>query len=109
MSVAKKAKKDSGRSFQEALTESFGVIERNGKAFCIICTESVVCRTSSVRRHFNTNHKSVAKLGETEKKEFLQVQLRKYHSHSVSFCDYLSRTNYVINAISNFAVSSKTW
>ena len=93
----KSTKKDSGRSFQEAWTESFGVIERNGKALCIICTESVVCRTSSVRRHFNTNHKSVAKLGETEKKEFL-VQLRQYHSQSVSFCNYLSWTNYLINA-----------
>jgi len=41
MSVAKKAKKDNWRSFQEACTESFGVIEYNGKALCILCIESV--------------------------------------------------------------------
>ncbi|XP_073515718.1 harmonin-binding protein USHBP1 isoform X3 [Phyllobates terribilis] len=58
MSTAKKAKTDSGRSFQEAWTESFGVIECNGKALCTLCNESVVCRTSSVRRHFDTNHKT---------------------------------------------------
>jgi len=40
MSVAKK--RYSGRSFQEAWTESFGVIERIGKALCIICAESSV-------------------------------------------------------------------
>ncbi|XP_034262212.1 general transcription factor II-I repeat domain-containing protein 2-like [Pantherophis guttatus] len=72
MSTAKKAKADSGRSFQEAWTESFGVIERDGKALCILCYESVVCRTSSVRRHFETNHKSIVKLSETDRKEFLK-------------------------------------
>jgi len=32
----------SGRSFQEAWTESFGVIERIGKALCILSAESSV-------------------------------------------------------------------
>jgi len=43
MSVAKKAKKDNWRLFQEAWTESFGVIECNGKALgpYILCSESV--------------------------------------------------------------------
>jgi len=43
MSVAKKAKKDNWRSFQEACTESFGVIKCNGKALgpYILCAESV--------------------------------------------------------------------
>jgi len=41
MSVAKKAKKENWRSFQEACTEPFGVIEHNRKALCILCTESV--------------------------------------------------------------------
>ncbi|XP_060548259.1 general transcription factor II-I repeat domain-containing protein 2A-like [Pantherophis guttatus] len=94
MSAAKKAKRDSGRSFQEAWTESFGVIEHNGKALCVLCNESVVCRTSSVRRHLDTNHKSVAKLGETERREFLEGKLRKY-SQDLSFCDDLSRTNHL--------------
>ncbi|XP_026538860.1 general transcription factor II-I repeat domain-containing protein 2A-like [Notechis scutatus] len=87
MSTAKKAKTDSGRSFQGAWTESFGVIERNGKAFCVLCHESVVCRTSSVRRHFETNHKSVAKLDETERKQFLEEELRKYRSQYSSVCN----------------------
>jgi len=72
MSVAKEAKKDSGRSFQEAWTESFGLIERNGKALRIICTESVVCRTSNVRRPFNTTTKMLPNLVKLRKKSFLK-------------------------------------
>ena len=41
MSVAKKAKNITGRSFQETWTESLGVIERSGKASCILRAESV--------------------------------------------------------------------
>ncbi|XP_012928620.1 protein FAM200A-like isoform X1 [Heterocephalus glaber] len=107
MTTAKKAKlkTDSGRSFQEAWTESFGVIECNGKALCILCSKSVVCRTSSVRRHFDTNHKSVAELGETERKEFLEEKLRKYRSHYLSFCNYLSKTNHLTTASFQISLS----
>ncbi|KAG9485345.1 hypothetical protein GDO78_008432 [Eleutherodactylus coqui] len=98
MSTAKKSKPDSGRSFQEAWTESFGVIECNGKALCILCNESVVCRTSSIRRHFDTNHKSVSQLGKTERKEFLEGKWRKYNSQHLSFCNYLSKTNHLTAA-----------
>ncbi|XP_072282288.1 uncharacterized protein [Pyxicephalus adspersus] len=75
-STAKKAKTDSGRSFQKAWTETFGVIECNGKALCILCNKSVVCRTSSVKRHLDTNHKSVAKLDLTLHFEVLNKQLQ---------------------------------
>ncbi|KAM5138157.1 general transcription factor II-I repeat domain-containing protein 2A-like [Mantella aurantiaca] len=98
MSKAKKAKTDSGRSFQEAWTESFGVIERNEKALCVLCNESVVCRTSSVRRHFDTNHNSVAKLSEPEIRDFLEGKVRKYHSQYLSFCNYMSKTNHLTAA-----------
>jgi len=51
-----------------------------------------------VTRHFNTDNKSVAKLGETEKKEYLEVKLSKSHSRCVCFRNYPSRTNYMIAA-----------
>ncbi|XP_013377247.1 PREDICTED: uncharacterized protein LOC102014543 [Chinchilla lanigera] len=107
VTTAKKAKlkPDSGRSFQEAWTESFGVIERSGKALCILCSKSVVCRTSSVRRHFDTNHRSVAELGETERKEFLEGKLRKYHFQYLSFCNYLSKTNHLTAASFQISLS----
>lgn len=103
MSTAKKAKTDSGRSFQEAWTETYGVIERSGKALCIMCNESVVSRTSSVKRHFETNHNSVAELGLAQRKEFLVGKLKKYHSQSLSFSNYLSKTNHL--TVASFQIS----
>ncbi|XP_034277662.1 uncharacterized protein LOC117668096 isoform X2 [Pantherophis guttatus] len=97
-SAAKKANTGSGRSFQEAWTESFGMIEHHGKALCTLCNESVVCRTSSVKRHFLTNHKNAAALGATERKEFLEGKLRTYHSQSLSFSNNLSRINHLTAA-----------
>ena len=64
---------DSGRLFQEDWTKVFGVIERNRKALCILCGQSVVCRTSSVKRHFESTHKSIAEQGETENLSILQA------------------------------------
>lgn len=100
MHPAKKAKLniDSGRSFQETWTESFGVIEHNRKALCILCGESVVCRTSSVRRHFNTNHKIVAELDEAERKVLIEGKLRNYKYQKIGFCNYLSKTNHLTTA-----------
>ena len=68
-----KAKTHSGRSIQEAWTESLGMIESTGKVLCILCNESIMCRTSSVKRHFETNHNGVAKLGETERKDIKEL------------------------------------
>ena len=57
-----KAKTDSIRSFQSACTDSWGMIESNGKALCILCKDSVVCRTSSVKRHFESSHNDVERV-----------------------------------------------
>ena len=85
MSKAKKAKTRCGRSFQELWTESLGITESNGKALCILCNDSVVCRTSSVKRHFETNRNGIAKLGETERKQYLEEKLRDYRKQYVGF------------------------
>lgn len=68
MTTAKKAspKTNSARSFQEAYTES-----DNRKAYAF-CSEGILCCTPSVRQHFDISHKSVAKLGEAERKVFLK-------------------------------------
>ncbi|XP_070622950.1 general transcription factor II-I repeat domain-containing protein 2A-like [Erythrolamprus reginae] len=93
MSAAKKAKTDSGRLFQASWTELFGVVERNGKALCTLCYESVECHISSVRRHFETSHKSLVRLGETERKEFVkssfQMSLRMAKHNKLSDGDIL--------------------
>ena len=49
------------RVFQKYWTEKFGVIEKDNKALCIFCFETVVCRTSSVKRHFESIHDNINK------------------------------------------------
>ena len=52
------------------------MIESNGKALSVLCNDSVVCRTSSVKRHFETNYNGIAKLGEAERKEYLVGKIK---------------------------------
>ena len=80
------------------------MIESNGKALCILCEVSVVCRTSSVYRHFKTNHNGVAKLGETERKEYLEGKLRDYRKQYVSFSNNLHGKKYLTAATFQFSL-----
>jgi hypothetical protein len=36
----------------------YGFIQQKDRIVCVICRESVVCRTLSVKRHFPTKHRS---------------------------------------------------
>ena len=49
------------RSFQEFCTTDFGFVSRNDKAVCALFCQSVVCRTSNIKRHFETKHKKFFK------------------------------------------------
>ena len=60
MSAAKRSKSDV-RQFQESWTTDFGFVCRNDRAVCTLCCENVVCRTSSIKRHFETKHKKLFK------------------------------------------------
>ena len=59
------------REFQTWWTEKYGMISKGDKAVCVLCSGTVVCRTSSVKRHFETNHKSVSQKSEAEQKELI--------------------------------------
>ena len=103
----KKIKKkliESGRLFREEWTKLFGAIERNGKALCTLCGDSVVCRTSSVKRHFETNHKNIAEIKETEKQEYLANELKKYHSQRNNFMNFISKPNHLMYASFQFSL-----
>ncbi|MBN3284796.1 GTD2B protein, partial [Polyodon spathula] len=106
MSTIKKAKlqTDSGRSFQEGWTETFGMVDSKGKALCVICNESVVYRTSSVKRHFDTNHKNITDLNESERKEFLQRAMRSAGS---LFHDFPNKDK-IVQRITDMPLSRNT-
>ena len=56
------------RVFQKYWTEKFGVIEKDNKALCIFCFETVVCITSSVKRHLKVFMITKTNKTEEEKK-----------------------------------------
>uniref|UniRef100_H2Z3U0 DUF4371 domain-containing protein n=1 Tax=Ciona savignyi TaxID=51511 RepID=H2Z3U0_CIOSA len=59
------------RSFQESWTSYFGFVSRDERAVCALCCQSVVCRTSSIKRHFETKHEKSFK-DDAEKRESLK-------------------------------------
>ena len=62
---------EDARKFQKRWTEQYGVIAKNNKALCILCLKTAVCRTSSVRTHFESVHNELNTKTEEEKKELV--------------------------------------
>ena len=65
------------RVFQKYWTEKFGVIEKDNKALCIYCFKTVVCRTPSVKRHFESVYNNISSKIEEEKRELISSTLSK--------------------------------
>ena len=63
--------------FKEYWTEKVGMIKKDNKALCILCSETVVCRTSSVKRHFESVHKNLSNKTEEEQRELISRELSK--------------------------------
>lgn len=80
MATAKKVKIDV-RSFQSSWTDDFGFIQKNDRAVCALCCENVVCRTSSVKRHFETKHEKTFK-DTAEKAEAIKKALSRYEKQT---------------------------
>ena len=72
---------------------------------CVLCvTIVVVCRTSSVKRHFETNHKNIAEMKEMKKQEYLANELKKYHSQRNNFMNFISKPNHLMYASIQFSL-----
>ena len=91
MSAAKRSKSDV-RQFQESWTTDFGFVRRNDRAVCALCCENVVCRTSSIKRHFETKHKKLFK-DDFEKNEALKKAISCYEKQSSIFKIAICSTN----------------
>jgi hypothetical protein len=63
----------------------FGVIEKNSKALCCLCSETVVSRTFNVKRHFEKNHKNVCSMSNEEIREFITQKIKQYTKQTSSF------------------------
>lgn len=59
MKKTKLSETDSSKEFHTWWSNRY--INKNSKAICILSSGTVVCRTSSVERHYRINHKSLLK------------------------------------------------
>ncbi|GFT64642.1 general transcription factor II-I repeat domain-containing protein 2A [Trichonephila clavipes] len=79
------------REFQTWWAEKYGIINKGDKAVCVLCSGTVVCRTSSVKRHFETNHKSFCEKSEPEQKEIISSAIKDRKKQSTSMFKYVSK------------------
>ena len=80
MASFKKLKLDVG-FFQEFWTTDFGFVSREDKAVCALFCQSVVCRTSSIKRHFEMKHEKFFK-DVAEKIKFLKKVVSRYEKQT---------------------------
>ena len=78
------------RVFLKYWTEKFGVIEKDNKALPIFCFETVVCKTSSVKRHFENVHSNTGNKTEEEKRELISSRLSKTKKQADNFVNFIS-------------------
>ena len=89
MSSAKKS-----RLFQDRWQEEYGFIQIGEKVACAICGDTIVARTSSVQRHFNTTHlQSLTTMDLVDRKEYLKNKVSAFQKQQTSILTFVKDSN----------------
>ena len=80
------------RPFQPSWTTDYGFLFKNDHATCALCLETVVTRTSSVKRHYETKHKGSFKC-DAEKNESIKNAVARYKKQTNVFINMIVRKN----------------
>ncbi|GFV18782.1 general transcription factor II-I repeat domain-containing protein 2A [Trichonephila clavipes] len=96
------------REFQTWWSEKYGMINKGDKAVCVLCSGTVVCTTSSVKRYFETNHKYFCEKNEPEQKELIASAIKDRSKQSTSMFKYVCR-NCHKSAASYSAANAIAW
>ena len=91
MAACKRLKLDV-RSVQECWTTDFGFVSRDDRAVCMHCCQNIVCRTSSIQRHFKTKHEKSFK-DDAEKIESLKKAASRFEKQNSIFKKVISGAN----------------
>ncbi|XP_073436047.1 general transcription factor II-I repeat domain-containing protein 2-like [Dendrobates tinctorius] len=83
----------------------YGIIEKNGRSFCVLYSVTVVSRTWNINRHFETNHSQLLKKSEDERKEYISRQLHLYKSQSNSMHKFIKCSTNLMSASLSIAHS----
>lgn len=96
------AKKTNARLFQPYWTVEYGFVFVKDRAVCTLCCENVVCRTSSVKRHFETKHEKNYK-DAADRAESLKRAVASYEKQSSSLKIFANTKDIVTEASYNLA------
>lgn len=90
-------------SFQSSWTYDFGFIQQNDRAVYALRCENVVCRTSSVKRHFETKHDKTFK-DSADKAEAIKKAVSRSEKQSNAFKNLSASKNNATEAIYKLAL-----
>ena len=91
-----KLSSSSSRGFQSCWTEEYGMISSDDKAVCVLCCNKVVCRTSSVKRHFETNHKDLYLKTKEEQREIISKVSKEKKMQSSNLMKFIGMLRQVL-------------
>ncbi|XP_055380766.1 zinc finger BED domain-containing protein 5-like [Condylostylus longicornis] len=98
MSPIKKQKLQDVRSFLPSWTIDYGFIKHGDKSRCGLCSEVIVCRTSSIKRHFETNHREISEKNIAERRELISQRLKDVEKQSNLFSRFVKTPNNITEA-----------
>ena len=81
------------------------MISINDKAICVLCSNTVVCRTSSVKWHFETNHKDLNLKMKEEQKEVIFKAFKERQIQSSNLMKFIGGSSNV--AAASYIVSNE--
>ena len=93
-----KLSSSSSRGFQSWWTEEYGIISSDDKAICVLCCNKVVCRTSSVKRHFETNQKDLYLKTKEEQREIISKACKEKKMQSSNLMKFIGGSSDVTAA-----------
>ena len=94
-----KLSSSSSKGFQSWWTEEYGMISSDDKAVCVLCCNKVVCGTSSVKCHFETNHKDLYLLKtKEEQREIISEACKEKKMQSSNLMKFIGGSSNVTAA-----------
>ncbi|GFW28967.1 general transcription factor II-I repeat domain-containing protein 2A [Trichonephila clavipes] len=78
------------------------MINKGDKVVCVLCSGTVVCRTSSVKRHFETNRKSfVRKANQSKELIASAIKDKKINSRRLSL-----NISKIVTRVANYSAAN---
>ena len=75
--------------FQNYWTEKFCVIEKDNKVLCIFCFKTVICKTSSVKRRYESVRHNISNKTKEEQNQLISSHLKQIKKQADNFINFI--------------------